>query len=80
MNRIAASVLVLAVVAFALPALAQPKVRRNVYTLKPVEIMGRVRTPIASIEVSKASPAVAPTELRQAFVERIEQTVRSSSL
>ncbi len=78
MNRIVGSLAALALATLALPAVAQPKA--VVWTLKPVEIYGRVPTPVAAVEVTKATAKLAPAPLRQPLLERIEETVHSTAL
>jgi hypothetical protein len=49
-------------------------------TLKPIEIIGKRILPLAAVDVSKARVSVTPPELRQSLVDRIDESVHSSSL
>jgi len=64
----------LAVLAVATPAAAQKK-GGNVITIGEVTIVGRVQKPIASVDVSKIQPKLTLAELRQPFLDRIEEAV-----
>jgi hypothetical protein len=74
MKRSAALLTVVALVAIALPASAQKK--SNVITIGEVTIVGRVQKPIASVDVSTIQPKLTLAELRQPFLDRIEEAVR----
>jgi hypothetical protein len=74
MNKPAAVLTVLAVLVAASPAFAQKK--SNVITIGEVTIVGRVQKPIASVDVSKIQPKLTLAELRQPFLDRIEEAVR----
>ncbi len=50
----------------------------NVITLAPVNIVGRVQKPIASVGVAKIPPKLTLTELKQSFTDRIEQALYMS--
>jgi hypothetical protein len=72
--RVVASTLVLGtVVVLASSALAQQ--RGNVITIGEVTIVGRVQKPIASVDVSKIQPKLTLAELRQPFLDRIEEAI-----
>ncbi len=45
----------------------------KVITIGEVTIVGRVQKPIASVDVSKIQPKLTLAELRQPFIDRIEQ-------
>lgn len=63
-----------AVVLFAgAPAVAQKKGR--VITISEVTIVGRVQKPIAAVDVSRIQPKLTLAELKQPFVDRIEQSI-----
>ena len=63
-----------AVVLFAaVPAVAQKKGR--VITISEVTIVGRVQKPIAAVDVSRIQPKLTLAELKQPFVDRIEQSI-----
>jgi hypothetical protein len=55
-------------------ALAQQK-GGNVITIGEVTIVGRVQKPIASVDVNKIQPKLTLAELRQPFLDRIEEAV-----
>lgn len=57
----------------ALPGFAQKKSR--VVTISEVTIVGRVQKPIAAVDVSKIEPRLTLAELRQPFLERIEEAL-----
>jgi hypothetical protein len=73
MKRIAFALVALAVVGVSGPAFAQRK--GNVITIQEVTIVGRVQKPIASVDVSKIQPRLTLAELRQPFLNRIEEAV-----
>jgi hypothetical protein len=56
-------------------ASAQEKGGGKVITIGEVTIVGRVQKPIASVDVSKIQPKLTLAELRQPFLDRIEQAV-----
>jgi hypothetical protein len=78
MKRVAASLVAIALSAVALSASADP--HRNVITLKPVDIIGVRQVPVASVEVSRATVTVRPSELRQPLMDRLEASAHSSAL
>ena len=57
------------------PAAAAPAPQRGVITLAEVTITGRVQKPIAAVDVSRISPKLTLAELRQPFLDRIEQAI-----
>lgn len=60
-------------------ALAQDKGKgggqRGVITLAEVTITGRIQKPIAAVDVSRIAPKLTLAELRQPFLDRIEQAI-----
>jgi hypothetical protein len=48
----------------------------GVITLREVEIVGRVQKPIASVDVGTILPKLTLAELRQPFLDRIEEAVQ----
>jgi len=66
--------LALAVVASEDEAAAQNK--GGVITINEVTIVGRVQKPVASVDVSKIQPKLTLAELRQPFLDRIEEAAR----
>ena len=55
-------------------AFAQQK--GGVITINEVTIVGRVQKPVASVDVSKIQPKLTLAELRQPFLDRIEEASR----
>jgi hypothetical protein len=49
----------------------------GVITIGEVTIVGRVQKPIASVDVSKIQPKLTLAELRQPFLDRIEEATKS---
>lgn len=45
-------------------------------TIGEVTIVGRVQKPVAAVDVSKIQPKLTLAELRQPFLERIEEAAR----
>jgi hypothetical protein len=66
--------LVTALVAGAGDASAQQK--GGVITINEVTIVGRVQKPVASVDVSKIQPKLTLAELRQPFLDRIEEAAK----
>ena len=64
-----------AVLVFSSPVFAQKKAGR-VVTISEVTIVGRVQKPVASVDVSKIQPKLTLAELRQPFLDRIEEAAR----
>jgi hypothetical protein len=65
----------LAAVAFAGDASAQQQ-KGGVITINEVTIVGRVQKPVASVDVSKIPAKLTLAELRQPFLDRIEEAAR----
>ena len=51
------------------------KAQRGVITLAEVTITGRIQKPIAAVDVSRIQPKLTLAELRQPFLDRIEQAI-----
>lgn len=49
--------------------------QRGVITLAEVTITGRIQKPIAAVDVNRIQPKLTLAELRQPFLDRIEQAV-----
>jgi hypothetical protein len=67
--------------AIALPAAAQSEQTQQkgrVVTISEITIVGRIQKPIAAVDVSRIQPKLALAELRQPFLQRIEQAVYRS--
>jgi hypothetical protein len=69
----------LALLSIATTASAQDKGKdtkqRGVITLDAVTITGRIQKPIASVDVNRIAPKLTLAELRQPFLDRIEQAI-----
>lgn len=70
-NAVIAAFVLAGSLAFAPEASAQQA--GKVITIGEVTIVGRVQKPIASVDVSKIQPKLTLAELRQPFLDRIEQ-------
>jgi hypothetical protein len=57
------------------PAEAQDKPAKGVITLAEVTIVGRIQKPIASVDVNRIQPKLTLQELRQPFLDKIEQVL-----
>jgi hypothetical protein len=57
------------------PAAAQEKPTKGVITLAEVTIVGRIQKPIAAVDVNRIQPRLTLQELRQPFLDKIEQAV-----
>jgi len=49
--------------------------QRGVITLAEVTITGRIQKPIAAVDVARIAPKLTLAELRQPFLDRIEQAI-----
>jgi len=56
-------------------AWGQDKPTKGVITLAEVTIVGRIQKPIAAVDVNRIQPKLTLQELRQPFLEKIEQAV-----
>ena len=56
-------------------AAAQDKPARGVISIREVVIVGRVQKPVASVDVNKIQPKLTLGELKQPFLDRIEEAV-----
>jgi hypothetical protein len=66
----------LSALCFTASAGAQEKGKqRGVITLAEVTITGRIQKPIAAVDVSRIQPKLTLAELRQPFLDRIEQAI-----
>ena len=80
---ITVSLAVGALVATTSPAHAQDqaaqratKQQQGVLQIGEITIVGRVQKPIAAVDVAKIQPKLTLAELRQPFLDRIEEAVR----
>lgn len=60
------------------PASAQEDKGRGAITLTEVTITGRIEKPIAAVDVARIQPRLTLAELRQPFLDRIEQAIFKS--
>ena len=67
--------LCLSVLAGSAPAIAQEKPAKGVITLAEVTIVGRIQKPIASVDVNRIQPKLTLQELRQPFLDKVEQAI-----
>jgi hypothetical protein len=75
-RAIAALTVALAAAAASGSAEAQERGKqRGVITLAEVTITGRIQKPIAAVDVSRIQPKLTLAELRQPFLDRIEQAI-----
>jgi hypothetical protein len=79
MRTTVAALATLTLVSFGGSAPAQDKGKENkqrgVITLAEVTITGRIQKPIAAVDVSRIAPKLTLAELRQPFLDRIEQAI-----
>jgi hypothetical protein len=54
----------------------QSKQQQGVLQIGEITIVGRVQKPIAAVDVAKIQPKLTLAELRQPFLDRIEEVVR----
>jgi hypothetical protein len=54
---------------------ATGKSQRGIITLAEVTITGRIQKPIAAVDVSRIAPKLTLAELRQPFLDRIEEAI-----
>lgn len=66
----------LGILVVAWDASAQAQQKGGVITINEVTIVGRVQKPVASVDVSKIQPKLTLAELRQPFLDRIEEAAR----
>jgi len=58
------------------PAQRAAKQQQGVLQVGEITIVGRVQKPIAAVDVAKIQPKLTLAELRQPFLDRIEEVVR----
>jgi hypothetical protein len=82
MKRPTTTAVLLLLLTAAAPAWAQdkggkaPKGQQGVLQVGEITIVGRVQKPIAAVDVAKIQPKLTLAELRQPFLDRIEEAVR----
>ena len=58
------------------PAFAQKSASKSrVVTISEVTIVGRIQKPIAAVDVSRIQPKLTLAELRQPFLQKIEEAI-----
>ena len=50
--------------------------KSNVYTMDVINIVGRVQKPIESVDIGMIAPRLTLSELRQPFIDRIEDAIK----
>jgi hypothetical protein len=79
MRTVMAALATIALLSTATQAGAQEKGKdakqRGVITLDAVTITGRIQKPIAAVDVNRIAPKLTLAELRQPFLDRIEQAI-----
>jgi hypothetical protein len=82
MNRVrriaVALVAGVAVVAVGHVARADGKGQQGILQIGEITIVGRVQKPIAAVDVAKIQPKLTLAELRQPFLDRIEEAPRKA--
>ena len=73
MKKLIVGSLVLVAIGLASPHTSAQEKKGGVITIGEVTIVGRVQKPIASVDVSKIQPKLTLAELRQPFLDRIEE-------
>jgi hypothetical protein len=69
----------LAALAVSTPAFAQKSSSKSrVVTISEVTIVGRIQKPIAAVDVSRIQPKLTLAELRQPFMQKIEEAIYRS--
>lgn len=66
----------LALAALSVAGEASAQQKGGVITINEVTIVGRVQKPVASVDVSKIQAKLTLAELRQPFLDRIEEAAR----
>jgi hypothetical protein len=75
-TRLAIASLIFGVAVLAGEHDASAQQKGGVITINEVTIVGRVQKPVASVDVSKIQPKLTLAELRQPFLDRIEEAAR----
>lgn len=77
-KRTLSALILLGAISASSTAIAQEKKDpspRGVITLAEVTITGRIQKPIAAVDVNRIQPKLTLAELRQPFLDRIEQAI-----
>jgi hypothetical protein len=77
--RLAQGLLAVAVLSSSAAAFAQKASSKSrVVTISEVTIVGRIQKPIAAVDVSRIQPKLTLAELRQPFLQKIEEAIYRS--
>jgi hypothetical protein len=77
--RLAQGLLAVAVLSGSTLAFAQKASSKSrVVTISEVTIVGRIQKPIAAVDVSRIQPKLTLAELRQPFLQKIEEAIYRS--
>jgi hypothetical protein len=76
MKKLILTGLVLGAVVLSSPDASAQQQKGGVITIGEVTIVGRVQKPIASVDVSKIQPKLTLAELKQPFLDRIEEATQ----
>jgi hypothetical protein len=78
--RLCLSLLGLATLSVSAAAFAQNAAssKSRVVTISEVTIVGRIQKPIAAVDVSRIQPKLTLAELRQPFLQKIEEAIYRS--
>ncbi len=74
-SRILGASLAILAMSLAPSARADVKSQQGVLQIGEITIVGRVQKPIAAVDVAKIEPKLTLAELRQPFLDRIEEAV-----
>jgi hypothetical protein len=77
-RRICGGLLCWSVVLAGGAAQAQSSSKSRVVTISEVTIVGRIQKPIAAVDVSRIQPKLTLAELRQPFLQKIEEAIYRS--
>jgi hypothetical protein len=76
--RAGCGLVALAALLVSAPALAQSSGKSRVVTISEVTIVGRIQKPIAAVDVSRIQPKLTLAELRQPFLQKVEEAIYRS--
>jgi hypothetical protein len=77
--RLGQGLLAVAVLSISVAASAQKAASKSrVVTISEVTIVGRIQKPIAAVDVSRIQPKLTLAELRQPFLQKIEEAIYRS--
>jgi len=76
--RLCQCLLTVAVLSTGSAAFAEKASKSRVVTISEVTIVGRIQKPIAAVDVSRIQPKLTLAELRQPFLQKIEEAIYRS--